>query len=101
MPSLVKALSSEIDSFIVIYALEHHHVYLDRVQSGPMSRLDTGEYLPQFITAGDAFEPVRFQCIQADVGPLQSGFLELSSALTEQYPVGGKRDIVDTRYLRD
>jgi len=81
---------------VVIDALHHHHVDLDRGEVGRAGRHQAVEYLLQ-AAAGDVTEPLGTQRIEADIDAIHAGLLQFVRVSGQTRGIGGQRQVFQLR----
>src|SRR6266571_3416526 len=95
-PHLVAALPSkarEVHNLVVIAALHHNHVQLDRPQAGFLRGVDAVHRSLELVAPRDLVEALHAERVQRDVDPLETDLLQELGLVAQQHAVGGHRDV--------
>ena len=77
----------EVVQFVLVDAVEEHHVELDRGQPGLDRRVDPLKNVREAVFARDLAVAVRAEGVEADVHPGKPGLFEIRGHLCKQRPV--------------
>src|SRR5882724_2646459 len=86
---------SEGKDFMIVDVANHHGIDFDRVKTEFLRQVDCLQNLVESIAAGDFFEVIAVERIEAETDPAQPGIAQGPSFFLKEKTVGGHRKVLD------
>jgi hypothetical protein len=94
-------MGQQVQQRVIVDAPLHHGIDLDGREPGAPRRLDAFQHLADAAeTAAHLREHFRIERVQAHRDAVQARGLELGGVFRQQHAIGGERDVLDVRQLR-